>query len=60
MGAVSGTASVVWRRASGPWSSLDGRRSLTDVVVATGLGAFEACALVYRLARLGAVETDVP
>lgn len=39
-------------------AALDGRRTLTDVVVATGTGAFDVCALVYRLARLGAVEVD--
>ncbi|HUF32565.1 MAG TPA: DUF4388 domain-containing protein [Acidimicrobiales bacterium] len=39
-------------------AALDGRRTLTDVVVATGTGAFDVCALVYRLARLGAVEVE--
>jgi hypothetical protein len=37
-------------------AALDGRRTVGDVMLLTGMGAFEACGILHRLATAGAVE----
>jgi hypothetical protein len=39
-------------------AALDGKRTVGDVMLRTGMGAFEACGILHRLAVAGAVEVD--
>lgn len=39
-------------------AALDGKRTVGDVMMRTGMGAFEACGILHRLAVAGAVEVE--
>lgn len=40
-------------------AALDGKRTVGDVMLLTGMGAFEACGILHRLATAGAVSVQV-